>query len=153
MLRLSRRSFIVCRSNLRLCANAPKGTSSSTVTSSHPTTGAPQVPDLTLDAATIEKLKIADEIGEKAFEENTEILKRMMLRGLRALVIGIFGFVAFSVAMKRRRRLEEDKLPKDESDEDPTQRYLQEMRSLGFDVDTLEEELESEKKSKVSPPK
>lgn len=106
------------------------------------------VPDVTLDAATIEKLKVAEEIGEKAFEENTEILKKMMLRGLRALLVGIVGFVAFAVAMKRRRRIEEnEKQLVDDNGEDPTQRYLEEMRSLGFDVDGLEEELEAERKS------
>lgn len=30
--------------------------------------------------------------------------------------------------------------------DDPTERYLEEMRGLGFDVDTLEEELENERK-------
>lgn len=33
-------------------------------------------------------------------------------------------------------------------EEDVTQRYLEEMRGLGFDVDTLEEELELERLAK-----
>lgn len=100
-----------------------------------------------LDAATLEKLRIAEEIGDKAFEENTEILKKVMLRGLRALVIGIVGFVTFSVAMKRRKRAEEQ-ASSGKNDDDPTARYLEEMRSLGFDVDGLEEELAHEKHQK-----
>lgn len=100
-----------------------------------------------LDAETIEKLRVAEEIGEKAFEENTEILKKMMLRGLRALVVGIGGFVAFTAARKRRARIDDAANAAVEPDDDPTQKYLNEMRSLGFDVDGLEDELANEKKS------
>ncbi|CUI15167.1 membrane-associated protein, putative [Bodo saltans] len=149
MLRFSQRSLALRLATIRLNAvPTPQSSSTSTSTAGSSSEEKPsQIPELKLDAATIEKLKIAEEIGEKAFEENTEILKKMMLRGLRALVIGIIGFVTFSVAMKRRRRLEEASKAVDDA-EDPTLRYLEEMRSLGFDVDTLEEELEAEKKSK-----
>jgi uncharacterized protein (UPF0335 family) len=151
MFRFSQRSLALRFSALRLCAKPipPLSTSGPSSSSATPHTEnlIDQVPDVKLDAETLEKLRIADEIGEKAFEENTEILKKMMLRGLRALVVGIFGFVTFAIAMKRRRRLEEESKTVDDDAEDPTQRYLQEMRSLGFDVDTLEEELETEKKS------
>lgn len=102
-------------------------------------------PAITLDAEAIEKLKIAEEIGEKAFEENTEILKKIVFRGLRAMFVGVIGLVAFSLAMKRKKRLEDEAHEKSNPSEDPTQRYLQEMRGLGFDVDGLEEELAKQK--------
>jgi hypothetical protein len=135
---LSRCPLHRCRSN----AAAPSGAPNVPL----PQTSGTVPPNIELDPATIEKLKVAEAIGEAAFEENTEILKKMMLRGLRALVIGILGFVTFSVAMKKRRRREEEEANRTSDDEDPTLRYLEEMRGLGFDVDGLEEELEAEKK-------
>ena len=115
------------------------------------TTG--QIPEITLDAETKEKLRIVEQIGEQAFEENTEILKKIMLRGLRALVIGGFGFVAFAVAMKRQKRRQQEQdeaaehLANGTKPEDPTQRYLAEMRALGFDVDGLEDDIANNKKA------
>lgn len=119
-----------------------------------PSSGSPGQPEITLDAETKEKLRIVEQIGEQAFDENTEILKKIMLRGLRALVIGGFGFVAFAVAMKRQKRRQQEQAEEAEhlangtKPEDPTERYLAEMRALGFDVDGLEDEIAEKNKKK-----
>lgn len=105
-----------------------------------------------LDEKTAEQLRIAMEIGEEGFEENVAILKQLALRGLRALVVCAVGVGTFWYAVRRRREAERKLKEKVEEgwEEDPTQRYLEEMRSLGFDVDTLEEELEAERTAKPS---
>lgn len=121
----------------------PVGTASTGVGQSAP---APLSRAAALDDETVAKLKAAESIGEEAFSENVEILKRLMLRGLRAVTIGVVGFVAFSIAMRRRARNQEQS----EVTEDATERYLEEMRSLGFDVDGLEEEVEAERKMRLT---
>ena len=85
-------------------------------------------------------------MGDAAFEENTRILKKIMLRGLRSICVVGVGLVAFNVAMKRKKaQLEREKEPAAPGDDDPTQRYLNEMRSIGFDVDGLEEEIAAQR--------
>jgi hypothetical protein len=112
-----------------------------------------------VDAATAEKMKIAESIGQESFEENTQLLKDLALRGLRAFVLAIIGLSMFTFAKKRKRRQleEEEAAAKKEQglsddDDDPTARYLKEMGSIGFDVEGLEksiaEEKEKNKKSK-----
>lgn len=106
-----------------------------------------------LDAKAAEQVRLAQDIGEEAFGENTAILKQVGYRGLRAFVVCAIGMGTFMWAMKKKKReLADSKVGKAgsaEEDEDPTQRYLEEMRSLGFDVDTLEEELEQERAAKL----
>ncbi|GET92773.1 hypothetical protein, conserved [Leishmania tarentolae] len=117
------------------------------------TQGAPE-----LDAEAAEQVQVARELGEQVFSENTEILKKVAFRGLRALCVCAVGVAAFLWAMKKKRQeLEANASPTAEAalaadadlEDDPTKRYLQEMRSLGFDVDTLEEELEKERSAKL----
>lgn len=112
--------------------------------------------DSAVDSKVAEQIKLADEIGENAFEKNTGILKQLAMRGLRAFVVCMAGLAAFSLTLKRKKRLleSEEQLTETASAdaavdlEDPTQRYLEEMRGLGFDVDTLEEELQIERQVK-----
>ncbi|AYU83061.1 conserved hypothetical protein [Leishmania infantum JPCM5] len=112
-----------------------------------------------LDAEAAEQVRLAQELGEQAFSENTEILKKVAFRGLRAFVMCAVGVAAFMWAMKKKKRERQaDALPgveapraaHAEGHDDPTQRYLQEMRGLGFDVETLEEELEYERVAKAA---
>lgn len=111
-----------------------------------------------LDAKAAEQVRLAQEIGEQAFGENTEILKQVGYRGLRAFVVCAVGMGAFMWAMKKKKAelaageagAASGAGAGAEEDDDPTQRYLEEMRSLGFDVDTLEEELEQERVSKLA---
>lgn len=109
--------------------------------------GAPE-----LDAEAAEQVRLAQQIGEEAFGENTAILKQVGYRGLRAFLVCAVGLGAFAWAMKRKKKElaaeEAGKAGTAVDEEDPTQRYLEEMRSLGFDVDTLEEELEQERAAK-----
>ncbi|ORC92216.1 uncharacterized protein TM35_000044300 [Trypanosoma theileri] len=100
-----------------------------------------------VDKRTLENMKIAEKIGAESFEENTQILRKMAWRGVRAFLVCGFGVAAFGYAMRRRRMYEEMKRAQ-ALEEEPTQRYLEEMRGLGFDVDTLEEELEAERRAK-----
>eukprot|EP00656_Telonema_subtile_P047536 TRINITY_DN54654_c0_g1_i1.p2 TRINITY_DN54654_c0_g1~~TRINITY_DN54654_c0_g1_i1.p2 ORF type:complete len:103 (+),score=19.11 TRINITY_DN54654_c0_g1_i1:121-429(+) len=87
-------------------------------------------------------------MGNEAFTENQDILRKLALRGLRSMVLVCFGMVAFFIALRRKRnrdRLYDEEhglLPKEDEDEpeDPTQRYLREMGGLGFDVEGGEEE-------------
>ncbi|KPI90256.1 hypothetical protein ABL78_0638 [Leptomonas seymouri] len=104
----------------------------------------PSVPEL--DAKAAEQVRLAQEMGEEAFGENTEILSQVGYRGLRAFVVCAIGMSALMLAMKKKKA----ELATEEADDDPTQRYLEEMRSLGFDVDTLEEELEQERVAKLA---
>ncbi|KAH8613676.1 hypothetical protein ERJ75_000775600 [Trypanosoma vivax] len=83
--------------------------------------------------------KVVQSIGEKVFEDNTRILRSLAWRGARAFIVCGVGVACFAYAMGRRRQ---EAL---EAEEDPTRRYLEEMRGLGFDVDTLEEELSTER--------
>ena len=76
-------------------------------------------------------------IGERAFDENHDILRRVLLRGARSFVVGAVGIIAFSVSLKWKR----DQLEKERIIDDPTHRYLSEMRSIGFDVDELEDQI------------
>ncbi|KAH9601683.1 hypothetical protein LSM04_005920 [Trypanosoma melophagium] len=103
-----------------------------------------------VDERTLENMKIAEKIGAESFEENTKILRKMAWRGARAFLVCGFGVAAFGYAMRRRRMHEEMKRVQ-ELEEGPTQRYLEEMRGLGFDVDTLEEELGAERKARQQP--
>lgn len=107
-----------------------------------------------MDAKAAEQVRLAQDIGEEAFGENTAILKQVGYRGLRAFVVCAVGLGAFAWAMKRKKRElaaeEAAKTGAAEGEDDPTQRYLEEMRSLGFDVDTLEEELEQERVAKLT---
>ncbi|KEG10926.1 hypothetical protein DQ04_03151110 [Trypanosoma grayi] len=107
-------------------------------------------PPTTLDERTLQNMRIAEKIGTESFEENTQILRRISWRGLRAFLVCGTGLAAFGYAMRRRRNLQEELQRAQALDDDPTQRYLEEMRGLGFDVDTLEEELEAERKVKKS---
>ncbi|CAD2216778.1 hypothetical protein AGDE_03066 [Angomonas deanei] len=98
------------------------------------------------DQRTAEEIRISQEIGKEAFEENTLILKSLAMRGLRAFLICAIGLGAFTIAMKRKKKEQEEVAAKAlKPEDDPTARYLEEMRGLGFDVDTLEEELLAEK--------
>ncbi|KPA86238.1 hypothetical protein ABB37_00471 [Leptomonas pyrrhocoris] len=106
-----------------------------------------------LDAKAAEQVRLAHDIGEQAFGENTKILTQIAYRGLRAFVVCAIGMGAFMWAMKRKKAelaAEETATGSAEKDEDPTQRYLEEMRSMGFDVDTLEEELEQTRVAKMA---
>ncbi|KAK7195714.1 hypothetical protein NESM_000501700 [Novymonas esmeraldas] len=112
-----------------------------------------------LDAEAAEQVRLAKELGEQAFGENTAILKKVALRGLRAFMVCAVGMAAFMWAAKRKKReLAASPAPAAQAsaataaaeEEDPTQRYLEEMRGLGFDVDTLEEELENERQAKAA---
>ncbi|KAG5466838.1 hypothetical protein LSCM1_01015 [Leishmania martiniquensis] len=107
-----------------------------------------------LDRRAAEEVRVAQELGEQAFGENTEILKKVAVRGLRAFFVCAVGVVVLMWTMKKRKQeLVTNVQPADgaasgalaEEADDPTQRYLQEMRGLGFDVDTLEEELKQER--------
>ncbi|AIO01869.1 hypothetical protein LPMP_342430 [Leishmania panamensis] len=118
------------------------------------TQGAPE-----LDTRAAEEVRLAQDLGEQAFGENTEILKKVAARGLRSFVVCAVGLGVFTWAMKKKKRELEATAPPAveaagdahaERDEDPTQRYLHEMRGLGFDVDTLEEELEHEQRAKAT---
>lgn len=88
-------------------------------------------------------------MGEEALEENARILKRMGMRGLRAFLVGGLGIVAFSIALKRKRREEEAR--RDEAvaagtdAEDPTARYLREMDGQGWDVKGHEDEVRKQR--------
>ena len=95
-----------------------------------------KLPDADVDAATKEKLRTARDIGEGAFAENTAILRRLALRGFRALSVAALGIFAFSVVLKRKKQSDDAR-----RDDSPTERYFKEMRGLGFDVDGLEEEI------------
>ncbi|KAG5467378.1 hypothetical protein CUR178_01021 [Leishmania enriettii] len=121
------------------------------------TGAAPAAPDL--DAKAAEQVRVARELGEQAFGENTEILKKVAARGLRAFLVCAVGMAAFMWAMKKRTQefmantstagpAADGALVEEE--DGPTQRYLQEMRGLGFDVDTLEEELKLERLAKAA---
>ncbi|KAG5491135.1 hypothetical protein JIQ42_01030 [Leishmania sp. Namibia] len=112
-----------------------------------------------LDAKAAEQVRVARELGEQAFGENTEILKKVAARGLRAFLVCAVGMAAFMWAMKKRKQeLMANATPAGsaadgalaEEEDGPTQRYLQEMRGLGFDVDTLEEELKLERLAKAA---
>jgi nitrogen fixation-related uncharacterized protein len=104
-----------------------------------------------LDAKAAAQVRLARDMGEQAFGENTEILKVIGYRGLRAFVVCAIGLGAFMWAMKKKKaELAAGEANATDDDEDPTQRYLEEMRSLGFDVDTLEEELEQERLAKLA---
>ncbi|KAG5492675.1 hypothetical protein JKF63_01254 [Porcisia hertigi] len=137
-------------------AHGPAETIHSTTETS--AAGATQaVPHLDPEAA--EQVRIVKELGEQAFGENTDILKKVAFRGLRSFVVCAVGMIAFMWAMKKKRReLEASARPAVEADSglqaaedgDPTRRYLQEMRELGFDVDTLEAELEQERLAKAA---
>lgn len=100
-----------------------------------------------VDATSEAKMKVAQELGVEAFEENTRILKRLGLRALRSFAVVGTGLVAFNIALKRKKRLEDAKHVDEQqiAVDDPTTRYLTEMRSLGFDVDTLEEDIAKSK--------
>lgn len=104
-------------------------------------------------------MRLAQELGEQVFSENTEILKNIAVRGLRAFVMCAVGVAAFMWAMKKKRQerqvnvlpaVDAPRSAHAQGHDDPTQRYLQEMRGLGFDVETLEEELEHERAAKVA---
>lgn len=135
---------------LRAAASAaPSSTSSSSAAQAKPE----------LDAEAAEQVRLAQELGEQAFGENTAILKQVAMRGLRAFVVCGVGMGAFVWAKRRKQReLEVTEAPTgaagaaqaEADEEDPTQRYLEEMRGLGFDVDTLEEELEQERLAKAA---
>lgn len=103
-----------------------------------------------LDAKAAEQVRLAQDIGEQAFGENTEILKQIGYRGLRAFVVCVVGLSAFMWAMKKKKAELAAQEAAKADDDDPTQRYLEEMRGLGFDVDTLEEELEQERVAKLA---
>ncbi|KAF8284366.1 hypothetical protein TcYC6_0068650 [Trypanosoma cruzi] len=107
-------------------------------------------PPPSLDERTLQNMRIAKKIGAETFEENTAILRRMAWRGARAFIVCGVGMAAFGYAMRRRRQqqLQQEGLRERERlEDDPTARYLEEMRGLGFDVDTLEEELEAERRT------
>jgi hypothetical protein len=101
-----------------------------------------------LDAETRAKIKVVNDMGNEAFTENQVILRNLALRGLRSMVLVCVGMVAFFIALRRKRNRdraydeEHGLLPKEDEvePEDPTQRYLKEMGSLGFDVEGGEEE-------------
>ncbi|RNF11797.1 uncharacterized protein Tco025E_06610 [Trypanosoma conorhini] len=102
-----------------------------------------------LDEHTMQNMRIAEKMGAKTFEENTSILRRVAWRGARAFVVCGIGMAAFGYAMRRRRLQLQQEEPRKRGklEEDSTARYLEEMRGLGFDVDTLEEELEAERRA------
>jgi hypothetical protein len=108
-----------------------------------------------MDAATRAKIETVKSLGDQTFDENTRILKKMMLRGLRAFAVVGVGLFAFNIAMKRKkaqRMLEEAAAAESAGDsDDPTLRYLAEMRSIGFDVDGLEEEIAARDKARSDP--
>ena len=106
------------------------------------------MPDLSstegLDAESARKIKIAEAIGTEGFEENTNVLKKMSLRGLRAVFVVGVGLVVFNYAFKRKKRqlAEQEEAERIASGgEDPTARYLAEMEGLGFDVKGHENDL------------
>lgn len=88
------------------------------------------------------KIEIMKEIGDEAFEENTKVIKNIALRGMRSGLIIVVGVVAFMISLRKKKRRdaafdaeEEEKKKAAEAAMDPTQRYLQEMGSIGFDVE------------------
>lgn len=105
--------------------------------------GGGEKPPLGLDERTRQNMRIAEKIGSECFEQNTQILRGLAWRGLRAFFVFGGGVAAFAYAMRRQRSRKEAV----DASGDPTQRYLEEMRGLGFDVDTVEEELEVSRRS------
>jgi len=100
-----------------------------------------------LDAKARDTLKTAGAINEAAFEENIGILRKIGARGFRSMAIFGLGAGALIYAMRRRAASAEAELTKSPSpqEQNPTERYLNEMRGLGFDVDGHEETIAKSK--------
>eukprot|EP00759_Apiculatamorpha_spiralis_P031772 PhF_6_TR33573/c0_g1_i1/m.48988 len=76
----------------------------------------------------------------ETFSENVTILKKLGLRGVRSFAIVAVGLVSFHYAREyRKERLAETQKALPSTDEDPTQRYLKEMSSMGWPVEEGEE--------------
>lgn len=106
-----------------------------------------------MNSRSAQDFETALKFGDADFEENTQVLKTIALRGLRSFVICGAGIAVFMLATRRRKNAESNvsspsshsTASSDFQELDATERYLEEMRSLGFDVDTLEEELAQER--------
>eukprot|EP00760_Papus_ankaliazontas_P005150 PhM_4_TR12422/c0_g1_i1/m.86823 len=77
---------------------------------------------------------------EAAFEENIAILKKMSFRGLRAFGMIIVGLTSLHLARNyRKAKMAEGDGATAAKAEDATDRYLQEMSSMGWPVEENEE--------------
>ena len=123
--------------------------------------------DAAAEAELQARLKVTQSMSDAEFAENTQILKRLGLRGLRAVVICAVGGAAYLGAARKKRReaaaaaagdddvssvsdaelaaadraaQEAVALSADGKADGPTARYLREMTEVGWDVEGQEKE-------------
>lgn len=97
------------------------------------------------------KLDIIASMSDAEFEENVKVLKQIAGKSIRSFGIFIVGIIALWYA-RRKKKLEEEEEEKkkekavDDDDEESwkdlpaAERYLKEMKSIGFDVDGQDKE-------------
>jgi hypothetical protein len=95
------------------------------------------------------KLDIIASMSDAEFEENVKVLKQIAGKSIRSFAIFIIGILALWYARRKKRLEEEEEAKKEEVNDDdeeswkdlpPAERYLKEMKSIGFDVEGQDKE-------------